>query len=469
MSAGPLAVSPDGRQVAFVARNAAGSTLIWVRSLDTLAAKGLAGTEGGSGPFWSPDSRSLGFFAGGKLKRIDVSGGPPITLCDASPGISGAWSPEGFIVFSAAGGTALQKVSASGGTPTAATVFQGKETGHARPAFLPDGRHFVYRAIINQADPAGSAFIASLDATEGTRLMDDVDSTNVVYSQGHLLFLRETTLMAQPFDPDRLVLSGAPFPVAEQIQMFVSYGLFSASDSGVLTYQTGTTAGGAPQLGWLDRAGKVLGTVGKPAQYGDLALAPHGRQAMVRRLSGQGIGDLWLLDLARDGLASRFTFDPNNDTSPVWSPTGERIVFTSTRTGTSTDLYQKASNGADSEEALFTSAENETASSWSADGRYLLYTKDPAPADIWVMPMAGDRKPFPFLQTPANEGQAQFSPDGRWIAYLSNESGRPEVVRDAVQWLGPRLRREMADFDERWHAAALASRWQGDLLSQPGS
>ena len=231
--------------------------------------------------------------------------------------------------------------------------------------------------------------------------------------------------MAQPFDPDRLILTGDPLPIAEQIQTFVTYGFFSASASGVLAYQTGTAAG-APQLAWLDRAGKVLGTVGTPAAYGDLALAPDGRRAIVRDFRNQGDSDLWLRDLARDGLASRFTFDAALDTNPLWSPTGDRIVFSSTRKG-SADLYQQASSGAGSEEVLLANNENEIATSWSADGRYLLYMRMPAPADLWVLPMAGDGKPFPFLQTPANEGQGQFSPDGRWIAYQSNESGRGET------------------------------------------
>jgi Tol biopolymer transport system component len=420
VSAGPLAVSPDGRQVAFVARNASGGNLIWVRSLDTLAAKGLAGTEEGTSPFWSPDSRSLGFFAAGKLRRIDISGGPPVTLCDAAPGISGTWSPQGVIVFSPAGGTVLQKVSASGGIPTAVTAFQGDETGHARPAFLPDGRHFVYRAIPRPDNPIGPVFVGSLDSTAGVRVMDDIVSTNVVYSQGHLLFLRETTLMAQPFDPDRLVLSGEPFPVAEQIQTFVSYGFFAASHSGVLAYQTGT-AGPGPQLAWLDRTGTVLGTVGAPVLNANLALAPDGRQAMVTRL-----GDLWLLDLVRDGLATRFTFDAALDTNPVWSPAGDRIVFSSAR-NSSVDLYQKAASGAGVEEVLLATTKDEIATSWSADGRYLLYNEGPPPNDIWALPMSGDKKPFPVLQTQANETQGQFSPDGKWIAYVSNESGRGEV------------------------------------------
>ena len=217
-AAGPLAVSPDGRRVAFVARDQSGGTLIWVRSLDTLEARGLTGTEGGFSPFWSPDGRSLGFFAADKLKKIEVAGGPPVTLCDASPGLSGTWSPAGVIVFSPAAGTALQKVSASGGVPASVTELAGNESGHARPLFLPDGRHFVYRAGIG-LDARGTAVVASLDSRERTKVAE-IDSTNVAYSQGHLLFLRESTLMAQRFDPDRIATLGEPFPVAERIQRF---------------------------------------------------------------------------------------------------------------------------------------------------------------------------------------------------------------------------------------------------------
>jgi Tol biopolymer transport system component len=349
-------------------------------------------------------------------------------LCDAQPGISGAWGPDGTIVFSAAAATALRKVSASGGVPTPVTALEGDETGHARPAFLPDGRHFVYRAIIRPESPRGLAFIGSLDTSERTRLMGDVDSTNVVHSQGHLLFLRERTLMAQPFDADRLAVAGEPFPIAEDIQSFAAYGFFSASDSGVLTYQSGSSPAGAPQLAWLDRAGNTVATVGQPAVYGDLALAPDGRRAAVRLLAGQTVNDLWLLDLARDGLATRFTFDRAIEMSPVWSPAADRVVFSSTRRGNA-DLYQKAASGAGNEEVLLAMEESEIASSWSGDGRYLLYVRTPQPggSDLWVLPMAGDGKPFAFLQTAADETQAQFSPDGQWIAYQSNESGRAEV------------------------------------------
>ena len=306
---GPLAVSPDGRQVAFVTRNASAQSLIWVRSLDTLDAKGLAGTEGGSSPFWSPDSRSLGFFSEGKLKKIEVSGGPPVVLCDAAPGISGTWSPSGVIVFSPAAGTPLFKVSATGGIPTPATVLETGEAAHARPTFLPDGRHFVFRNV-QPIVGRNAAFVGSLDSTERTRLMD-TDSTNVLYSRGHLLFIRETTLMAQAFDPDRLATQGDPFPVAERIRTSGGQqsGFFSVSDSGVLAYQSGTAAN-EPQLTWVDRAGKTLGTVGEPASYADMTLSDDGGKAAVSLANdGQPGSDVWIVDLNREGLPSRLTFD----------------------------------------------------------------------------------------------------------------------------------------------------------------
>jgi Tol biopolymer transport system component len=424
---GSLAVSPDGRQVAFVGRNAAGGTLIWVRPLDTLTAKGLPGTEGGSSPFWSPDGRSLGFFADGKLKKIDVAGGPPVTLCDAAPGISGAWSTNGVIVFSPAPATVLQKVSASGSVPAPATI-RGEgtaETGHTRPTFLPDGRHFLYRANMSAAVRA-PVFVASLDSTERTQLIE-IDSTNVIYSQRHLLFLRETTLMAQPFDPDQLTMTGEPFPLAEQIRISGAppYGFFSASDSGVLAYQTGRAAG-TPQLAWLDRTGKTLATIGDPAAYADLALSPDGKRALIS-LFGQG--DIWLLDLEHNGVSTRLTFDAASNVTPLWSPDGKQVVFRSIRQGTF-GLYRKTSSGAGGEEAFVSDRLNKFATDWSSDGRFLLYTTaraDSTITDLWVLPLSRDRKPFPFLQTPANVGWGKFSPDGRWIAYTSTESGRQEV------------------------------------------
>jgi Tol biopolymer transport system component len=272
--------------------------------------------------------------------------------------------------------------------------------------------------------------VTSLGSTERTRLMD-VESTNVVYSQRHLLFLRETTLMAQPFDPDLLALVGEAFPVAEQIQTFgaPSYGFFSASDAGVLTYQTGTAVA-RPQLTWLDRTGKSLATVGSPAAYGDLALSQDGKKAAVSFLDSpqQRTYDIWLVDLERGGLPTRITFDAANDVSPIWSPDGSRVVFASNRKGSAPplDLYQKASTG--SEDVLVADNLNKYPTSWSPDGRFILYTSIAGGGgDLWILPLSGDRKPFPFLQPRFIETQGQFSPDGRWIAYISNESGRGEV------------------------------------------
>jgi Tol biopolymer transport system component len=422
---GPLAVSPDGRQVAFVARNASAQNLIWLRSLNTLDAKGLAGTEGGSSPFWSPDSRSLGFFSDGKLKTIEISGGPPIVLCDATPGISGTWSPSGVIVFSPAPATALLKVSATGGAPTPATALEAGEAGHARPTFLPDGRHFVFRPI-HPTVARNVALVGSLDSTERTRLME-VDSTNVLYSQGHLLFLSETTLMAQAFDPDRLATQGDPFPVAERIQTFGGppSGFFSVSGNGVLAYQSGT-ATNKPQLTWVDRAGMTLGTVGEPASYADMVLSHDGSKAAVSLANnGQPGSDVWIVDLNREGLPSRLTFDEGLDITPVWSPDGSRIAFSSSVVSGNFDLYVKSASGAGEPQRLVSGKGTQAPLDWSNDGRFLLYASDdPGPGfDLWILPTTGGAKPFPFLRAPGNQGQGQFSPDGSWIAYRSVESG----------------------------------------------
>jgi eukaryotic-like serine/threonine-protein kinase len=423
----PLAVSPDGHRVAFLAKSADGKYLLWVRSLDTLAAQGLTGTDGAAHPFWSPDSRFLGFFAGGKLKKIEVSGGPPVTLCDAPNDRGGAWSQDGVIVFAPGYPAALQKVSASGGVSTAATVLGQGETAHVRPFFLPDGRHFLYRVYVSSAG-AGPIFVASLDSAE-RKLLLSADSANVLYTQGHLLFLRETTLMAQPFDTRRLLLTGEAFPIAEQIQTQATppSGVFSASGNGVLAYQTGTGAAGS-QLAWFDRSGKQIGALGDSAVYGDLELSPDSKRASVSVPDQAGKGrDIWVYDVAR-GLRTRFTFDPADELESIWSPDGSRVVFNSRRKG-HLELYQKASSGAGAEEALLEDNLDKYPVSWSPDGRFILYigTGTTTGNDLFVLPLSGDRKPFPFLNTQFNEGPGQFSPDGRWVVYASNESGRYEV------------------------------------------
>ena len=375
-SLAPMTVSPDGRRLALVIRGSDGKQLLSIRALDSLTAQVLPGTEGASSPFWSPDSRFLGFAADGKLKKIEVSGGPPVTLCDAPTSFGGTWNQDGVIVFSIGGG-GLQKVSAAGGVPSAVATGM-KSEALWRPSFLPDGRHFLYR--VTPPSPGGPIYIGSLDSSDRTKLLD-ADSTNVVYSQEHILFLREKALMAQPFDVRRLTFTGEPFPVAEQVQTLATNptGVFSVSGNGVLAE------------------------------------------------AGSANRDIWLFDLLR-GLRTKFTFDPADELSSVWSPDSSRLVFNSRRKG-HLDLYQKASSGAGGEELLLADGQDKSPVSWSPDGRHLLYasTGGDGNFDLWILPLTGDKKPFPFLKTPFNEVPGVFSPDGRWIAYASNESGPPNV------------------------------------------
>jgi Tol biopolymer transport system component len=431
----PIAVSPDGRHIAFAAAAGDGRTLLWVRSLDSQTAQALAGTDDASSPFWSPDSRALGFFAGGKLKKIDASGGPAVTLCDAADNRGGAWSRDGTILFAVSASvaarlpTGLQKVSASGGAPEAATVLGDGEASHVGPTFLPDGRHFLYRALALGQAGAGPIYLASLDSG-GRKLLLTASSTNVVFSEGHLLFLREATLTAQPFDAQRLVLGGEALPVAEEVGAygFPPVGIFSASENGVLVY--GKIIGyGSSEIAWFDRAGKKVGALGERADYGDVEISPDGKRAAVTVFdSALKARDLWIFDLLR-GLRTRFTFDPAEENTPVWSPDGSHIVYTLRVSGT-LELYQKATDGTGTAEILLGDHRNKFPACWSPDGRFVLYMVDngaPTGWDLWLLPLFGDRKPYPFLQTPFNEAQGRFSPDGRWIAYISNESGRYEV------------------------------------------
>jgi len=453
----PIAVSPDGRRVAFVALDSGGKSVIWIRSLDSLTAQSLTGTEGGHAPFWSPDNRFLGFFAGGKLKKIDIAGGPPITLCDAPVGVGGTWNQDGLIVFTPTNTvTALLKVSAAGGTPTAATDLEQGETRHNRPFFLPDGEHFLYTAVGSTSEVR--VFVASLGLSEREFLFN-ADSTNVVYSQGHLLFLRETTLMAQPFDAQRLELTGDPFPIAEQIQLppvAPGSGLFSASVNGVLAYQTGESVAGS-KLTWFDRTGKQAGVVGEAGLYGDVELSGDGKWATVSIPDqGRATRDLWVYDMAR-GLKTRFTSDPAAEQNSIWSPDGSRVVFNSRRKG-HLDMYQKDSSGAGTEEVLLEDNFEKFPTAWSPDGRSILYVSGAGPTgagrDLFVLPLSGDRKPIPFLQTQFSENYAQLSPDGRWVSFTSNESGRDEI--HVAPFPGPGGRRLVST------AGGAQARWRPD-------
>jgi Tol biopolymer transport system component len=439
-----FAVSPEGRRIAFIEHAANGKDQIWVRSLDTFTAQPLAGTEGASYPFWSPDSRSIGFGVDGKLKRIDAAGGPPLTLADAPNFRGGTWGAGGVIVFAQTTG-GLQRVPASGGAARPATTLDGAkgEVNHRFPSFLPDGRHFVYGALISSANQA-MVRIGTLDSTEAKPLLG-ADS-NALFAAGHLLYLKESTLMAQPFDPDSLTTTGEAVPVAEKVAHIYtlagSFGVFSASGNGVLAYATGE--GGRLGLTWVDRNGKRLSNVGDPSLLSRVHLSPDGTSAIVNTMSGNQ--DIWVFDLARR-LPRRFTFDPAQEQEAIWSPDGRTIIFNSNRKGRY-DLYRKNADGTGAEELLYADDMNKIPNSWSPDGRFLLYTatSPKTDRDIWVLPMTSRQgtapKPYPWLQTEFQEMNAMFSPDGKWVAYHSNESGTSEVY--VAPFPGPGGKRQVS-------------------------
>ncbi len=417
-----MALSPDGRLLAFVSTSEDGITRLSIRPLDAVASRPLSETEDASYPFWSPDSRSIGFFASGKLKRIDADGGSLQTLASAMAGRGGAWSAEGTIVFAPSFSSALYRVSETGGDPAPVTQLDEPHQGsHRAPYFLPDGRHVLYYAL---GTPEGDGvYVASLDGGKPRRLFAERSSTAYV-PPGMLLFVREGSLMAQRFDDGKLALAGEPLTLTENVGSSNDMGDFSASANGILVYRTRAVE--TRQLTWLDRRGKATGTFGDSDR--DLPanpeLAPDGaRVALDRTVNGNE--DLWLVESAR-GAPTRFTFEPGRDSSPIWSPDGSRIVFASNRKG-GMDLYQKLSNGAGTEEPLLEIPANQWPVDWSPDGRSLLYRHNDRGFDLWVLPLSGDREPFAFVNGDFHEKDGQFSPDGRWVAYGSSETGRSEV------------------------------------------
>jgi predicted Ser/Thr protein kinase len=434
-----LALSPDGRQLAFIASGADGHPMLWVRPLDSVAAHALPGTEGaGWLPFWSPDSRFIGFLVQGKLKKVEAAGGPPQTLCEVPDMlVGGSWSRDGVVIFSAPNG-GLFRVPRAGGAATRLTTLDEAhgEIGHVKPWFLPDGRHFLYFSRTANPEAAG-IYLATLDGPERKRLV--ASNQGGAYAppaagsqNGHLLFLREGTLMALPLDARRFETAGEPFPLAEQVGSRLSTGFFSVSANGVLAYRNGPAGASGSQLVWFDRQGKSLGAFGPPGSYfSGPTLSPDGNRVAVDQMNPAGSRNIWVLDVER-GVPTRFTFDPVQDFSPAWSLNGTRLVFGSLR-GTGFGIYQKDSSGPGKEELLLQSGTPKVPNSWSPDGRYLLYSAigQKTESDLWVLSAAAGTppgsKPVPYLEGPYNERQGQFSPDGRWIAYSSDESGSYQV------------------------------------------
>jgi eukaryotic-like serine/threonine-protein kinase len=418
-------ISPDGRRIAFGATGSAGRPMLWVQPLNTGTAQPLVGTEGATRPFWSADSRYLGYFADGKLNKIDASGGPPQALCDAPTGRDGTWNQDGTIIFATEQAGPLMRVEATGGTPVEATVTEqgGGTRVYRSPWFLPDGHHFLYFSTLVSGVDRGT-YAGALGSKEQV-LVGHIDSNTIYASPGYLLFVRNGTLMAQRFNTRKLVVEGEAVPVAER----VGIGLFTVSASGVLLYQEGGIAT-ASQLIWFDRAGKQIElALPEAAQYVDPMLSPDGSKLAVTIYDSPANSDVWVIDLARK-TKTRITFGPRSNRFPVWLPDGRSIVFGSNRDG-GYAIYRRAADGSGGDEKVLEIAGSEIEPySVSPDGRYIAYQFFGSNAnanDVWALPMFGDRKPFPVVNTTFNEVDPAISPDGKWIAYLSNDSGQYEV------------------------------------------
>ncbi|MBI3427487.1 MAG: serine/threonine-protein kinase [Acidobacteria bacterium] len=425
-------LAPDGRRLVFSAATEGNRSSLWLRPLSSLGAQPLAGTEGASAPFWSPDGQSLGFFAQGKLKRLALNGESPVTLADAPSPRGGAWNRDGVILFVPHPSAGIQRITAAGGAAATLTTPDAarQESNHQWPSFLPDGGHYLYLVTGQQASETG-IYVAALDGSARRRLLSA--TSPALYAKGArggaLLFMRDGALYAQAFDAAARQLRGEPERLAEQLAGGAfGRGGFSVSANGVLAYATGNPANNRQQPAWFDRTGKQLGELGSVNRYLGASLAPDETRLVTARPDpAAGAADLWVLDLAR-GTELRFTFDPANDMFPLWSPDSSRLAWVSTRDGASS-LYQKAANGAGQDELLFRSGQQKFPTDWAADGRLILF-QDSAPQtkwDVWALPLEGTHKPYALLQSAFNETGGRLSPDERWLTWVSDESGSNEV------------------------------------------
>jgi Tol biopolymer transport system component len=439
-----FAISPDGSRLAFTATSADGERTLWVRSLASDSSQEFSGTRGASFPFWSAEGREVAFFAEGKLKKIDLATAGVQNVCDVVRGRSGTWNREGTIVFSPNIGAALARVPATGGVPVPATKFhEGISENHLWPTFLPDGRHFLY--MIQWSEGRNGIYVASLDNAEGTLLSSDIRG-NVAFAAGHVLFVRDGTLFAQPFDTEKLRFAGDPVPVVSQ-EMEQDVGLgkagFSVADSGVLVYQSRRTY--SSRLVWFDRSGKEQQPVGEAASY-EPALSPDGRWlAVTLDTANNGHYRVHVVDLVR-GTMTPITPVSDRNQAPVWSPDSSTLAYVSQETR----IERKAADGSGEPETLV-QGRRFMATDWSRDGRYLLYMNFvKAGPELWIYDFA-QKKPFPF----GPGAEAQFSPDGRWMAYTLSSGGRgAEVVVQPFPGPGPRVQISKS--------GGAQPRWRGD-------
>jgi Tol biopolymer transport system component len=426
-----LALSPDGRTLAFTGISPGGISQIWTRPLDSMKAVPLAGTEGATCPFWSPDGRYLGLFADRKLKKVPAAGGTPQTLCDATAGRGGTWSRNGVIVFSPGIFDGLYQVPAAGGTPSPLTAAGKEGMTHRLPHFLPDGKHVLF--FSGKATDDGHNGIYALDlVTKATTLVMNVNSEAQYLESGHIAYIRDGNLMIQPFDPGSLRTIGDAVPIAEKIRFspFRWTGAVTLAAAGPLVFQTGS--GESKQLlTWFDLAGKKLATVGEPMANDAFSLSPDGQRALIVVSAGDAKPDLWMIDLNR-GVSSKFTFNPGNYGNMSWSPDGARVAYANYPS-----IFIKSSDGASGERSIFTSdGAPIDVCDWSRDGKTIALSRLDGKTgwDLWMLPTDGVT-PHPFLVSPANEQDGRFSPDGKWLLYRSDESGRQEAY--VVPYPGP--------------------------------
>jgi Tol biopolymer transport system component len=428
---GPLMISPDGTRLVFSARGPDGKQQLWLRPLQSASAQPLAGTEGATFPFWSADSRSVGFFTEGKLKKIDAAGGPAQVLCDALDGRGGSWNRDGIILFAPIFNGPIYEVSAGGGTPEQVTELDvsKQENSHRFPQFLPDGRHFLY--LVRSVQGMGPGIhVGSLDRKEKKLLFRN--RSNAVYAvSGYLLFVRENTLMAQAFDSKNLKVHGDAIPIGEGVLVNEPYSrsILSVSDNGILAYG-GSGAATPSRLRWLDQTGKQIGTVGDAGAYSNPRLSPDGTKLAVAIGDiSRSATDIWICDLVRGGK-TRLTFDPSLNYSPIWSPDGRQIVFSSTRKAGFSQLFRKAANGEGSDELLLDSPNTtDRPDDWSPDGRFIVYEPNFAVGSLWLLPLFGERKTSAFLSGDSGTfpGEGMFSRDGKWLAFTEYSAGKREV------------------------------------------
>jgi eukaryotic-like serine/threonine-protein kinase len=433
--AGGLTVSPDGRFVTFTAPGENGGMMLWLRPVDSLEARPIAGTEEALFPFWSPDSRSIAFFAEGRLKRISVGGGPAVTICDVEVNPrSGSWNTDDVLIFSPSSVVGIHRVPAAGGKPVPVTTVDAEagESTHRWATFLPDQKHFLYMIGSHSAaqrSEQNAIYAGSLDGKVRKFILHA--RSNVAYSAGHLLYVRDGLLVAQPFDAGKLELKGDPQPVAADVlyQPAFFHAAFSVSREGTLLFRSGSR-NSTMNVAWLDRSGKEIGTVGENRWF-NVTLSPDEKRFIAQvEEPNAGTVDLWLYDLDRK-VGTRFTFSPTSEFSPVWSPDGSRIVYAADVINTNQEeLWIKPVTGTGAGEKLLATGGLCEPTDWSPDGRFIAFDSRTArnqKPDIWILPMTGERKPFPFLHSAFAETSLQFSPDGRWVSYSSDESGRPEV------------------------------------------